>query len=95
MRKRTIAFGFCIGIVGIFLGVLLFDFGVGIYKGLSFSQILDRSFSSILLEKRISIGALLNLPIFYFFLNKRKDNHAKGVLLATVLLAVVILINKL
>ena len=95
MHKKEIILGFFIGAIGVFLGIFLFDLSVGIYKGLSFSRILDRSLSTVLLEKRTSIGALLNLPIFYFFLNRRKDNYAKGILLATIVVAILFLINKL
>ena len=95
MRKKEIVLGFFIGAICVFLGIFLFDLSAGVYKGLSFSRILDRSLSTILLEKRTSIGALLNLPVFYFFLNRRKDNYAKGVLLATIVVAILLLINKL
>ena len=95
MHKKEIIYGFIFGAIGVLLGVFLFDLGVGIYKGTTFSRLLNHTFSTILLDKRASIGALLNLPLFYFFLHKKKDNYAKGVLFATIVVALIFLINKL
>ena len=94
-HKKQIIIGFIIGIIAVFVGIFLFDLGIGIYKGSSLSRIIERSLSTTVLDKRASIGALINLPVFYFFLNKKKDNHAKGVLLATILIAILFLIHKL
>ena len=41
------------------------------------------------------IGILLNLPVFYYFLNKKKEDYSKGVLIAIVLVALIFIINKL
>ncbi|SHG63199.1 hypothetical protein [Winogradskyella jejuensis] len=95
MHRKEIIIGFLVGIISVGIGIFIFDVGVGLYKGSSFSRIIDRSFSTILLDKRASIGALINLPVFYLFLNKKKDNYAKGVLLATILIGILFLINKL
>lgn len=94
-HKKEIIIGFFIGIIAVLIGIFLFDLGIGLYKGSSFSRIIDRSFSTTLLDKRASIGVLINLPIFYLFLNKKKENIAKGVLLATILIGILFLINKL
>jgi hypothetical protein len=95
MHKKEIIFGFLIGCVSVLVGIFLFDLGIGVYKGHSFSRIIDRSFTTLVLDKRTSIGVLLNLPLFYFFLNKKKDTYAKGVLLATLLVGLLLLIHKL
>ncbi|RZN82473.1 MAG: hypothetical protein EVB11_08275 [Winogradskyella sp.] len=94
-HKKEIIIGFFVGIIAVFIGIFFFDVCIGLYKGSSFSRIIDRSFSTTLLDKRASIGVLINLPIFYLFLNKKKDNIAKGVLLATILIGILFLINKL
>ena len=44
--------------------------------------------------KLISLGAILNLIVFYFFLNKKQDLRAKGVLFTTIILAILTLILK-
>ncbi|TCK67407.1 hypothetical protein DFQ05_1182 [Winogradskyella wandonensis] len=94
-HKKEIIIGFFVGLIAVGIGIFIFDLGVGLYKGSSINRIIDRSFSTILLDKRASIGALINLPVFYFFLNRKKDNYAKGVLLATILIGILFLINKL
>lgn len=95
MHKKEILFGFIIGCASVLVGIFIFDLGIGIYKGSSFSRIIERSFTTVVLDKRASIGVLLNLPLFYFFLNKKKDNYAKGVLFATLLVGLLFLINTL
>ncbi|RNC84120.1 MAG: hypothetical protein ED556_11710 [Winogradskyella sp.] len=94
-HRKDIILGFIIGIISVLIGIFIFDLCIGLYKGSSFTRIIDRSFSTILLEKRASIGALINLPLFYLFLNKKMDNYAKGVLLATILVGIIFVINKL
>lgn len=94
-NKKEVAFGFIIGIISVGIGIFLFDLAIGLYKGSSMSRIIERSFNTVLLDKRASIGVLLNLPVFYFFLNKKKDDYAKGILLATIIIAILFVINKL
>jgi hypothetical protein len=43
----------------------------------------------------MSIGALLNLGAFFLFLKKNKDDSAKGVLIATILVFIATMIIKL
>ena len=46
------------------------------------------------LTKLMSIGALLNLGAFFIFLKKNKDQSAKGVLIATILVLILTMIIK-
>jgi hypothetical protein len=43
----------------------------------------------------LALGALLNLAAFFGFLKLKRDNRARGVLMATVLTALVILFYKM
>ena len=45
--------------------------------------------------KLISLGAILNLICFFYFIRKQKDSHAAGILIATILIAVGTFITKL
>jgi hypothetical protein len=94
MHRKQILIGFFFGLVSAIVGILLFDIAIGLYNGISISEVFDRSLSTKFLGKRVSIGALVNLPVFYFFLNKKKENHARGVLMATVMIAVIFIVNK-
>ncbi len=44
--------------------------------------------------KVLSIAAIPNLFVFFIFIKKKQDNRAKGVLMATILIALTTLILK-
>ncbi|WP_299250902.1 hypothetical protein [uncultured Lacinutrix sp.] len=95
MNKKAIIFGFLIGIVTTFIGISIYTFFIGLKLDLSFQEIINRILSTSVLGKRASIGVLLNLPVFYYFLNKKKEDFAKGILIAIVLVALIFILNKL
>ena len=43
----------------------------------------------------ISIGALINLPLFFLGMHKRKINFAKGVLITSILIVVMVVALKI
>ena len=94
MHKKHVVIGFITGLITAMIGILIFDLAIGIYNDNSIYEILERSLKTQFLGKRVSIGALINLPVFYFFLNKKKEYYARGVLLATILIAVIFIVNK-
>lgn len=91
MIKKNILIGFLTGlsanVAGIILYILLFSSG-GIDDTLRDAQVNDY------LGKIIALGAALNFLPFFVFLKKNLIYHARGVLLATVITAVVIAITK-
>ncbi|HSJ11685.1 MAG TPA: hypothetical protein VK916_03310 [Gillisia sp.] len=91
MIKRNILIGFLTGlsanVAGIILYILLFS-NQGLDDTLRDAQINDY------LGKVIALGAALNFLPFFVFLKKNLIYHARGVLLATVITAVVIAITK-
>ena len=95
MNKKAIIFGFLIGIVTTFIGISIYTFFIGLKLDLSFQEIINRILSTSVLGKRASIGVLFNLPVFYYFLNKKKEDFAKGILIAIVLVALIFILNKL
>lgn len=85
MKKTDFLIGFTAAIVATFIGIFLFlelftDYGF--IKGLG----IMKSFGYI--GNVIKLGAILNLILFLFFIKLKKDNMAKGVLLATIILAI-------
>ncbi len=94
MNKKAIIIGFVIGLATTFVGVSLYTVFIGIKLDLTANEIINKILSSSVLGKRASIGVLLNLPVFYYFLNKKKEDFAKGVLMAIVLVAVIFIVNK-
>ena len=62
--------------------------------GRIYSRPLNFSLANDFFGKLISIGAILNLGAFFVFIRKREDEKAKGVLLITILIALVTFIIK-
>ncbi|WP_299885452.1 hypothetical protein [uncultured Lacinutrix sp.] len=94
MNKKAIIIGFVIGLITTFIGISIYTLFIGIKLDISMSEIANKIVSTSVLGKRASIGVLLNLPVFYYFLNKKKEDYAKGVLIAIVIIAIIFIINK-
>ncbi|WP_306354058.1 hypothetical protein [Flavobacterium sp. '19STA2R22 D10 B1'] len=88
MKKTDLLIGFITGIIATTLGTFLFlEFfteygflnGIQIMKGQGY------------LGKIITLGAILNLILFFIFLQKKQDMKARGVILSTIILTLVTL----
>ena len=92
MIKQEVLKGFLVGlianIIGLYLAALLFGNKDG------FISILKSASSEGILGKLISLGAILNLIAFFVFIKKKQDYRARGVLLATVIVAVITFVFK-
>lgn len=91
MNKKEILIGFAVGIIANTLGTILYI--------LLFSEMgLKETFEAAILQGHLgsilALGAVLNLVAFFAFLRLRKDERAKGVLIATIFTALVILYYK-
>jgi hypothetical protein len=92
MIRKEIFIGFLAGIAGNAIGVCLFSLLVvdgGVAKTLAAAH------EKKLLGSFVALGALLNLFIFFGFIRKRSDYKARGVLMATIIVAVLSGIYKL
>lgn len=58
----------------------------------SIVESLKNSYYENFLGKLISLGAILNVLVFFIFIKKNQDQRAKGVLLFTIFLAIFTLI---
>ncbi|MGB1209793.1 hypothetical protein CLV86_0946 [Lacinutrix venerupis] len=94
MNKKAIIIGFLIGLITTFIGISIYTLIIGLNLGLSTQDITNKILSTSVLGKRASIGILLNLPVVYYFLNKKKEDTAKGVIIAIVLVALIFILNK-
>jgi ABC-type antimicrobial peptide transport system permease subunit len=87
MIKKEVGIGFLVGLianaVGLFLAIQLFGNGDGI------ETTIKQAIANGFFGKLLSIGAILNLIAFFMFLKKKQDYRARGVLLATILVAIV------
>ncbi|WP_274475205.1 hypothetical protein [Mangrovimonas aestuarii] len=92
MIKKEVAIGIFVGLIANILGLILAALILG--SGESIDVTLQQAKAEGFLTKLISLGAILNLIAFFIFIRKRQDYRARGVLLATVMVAVFTFIYK-
>ncbi|TDQ33320.1 hypothetical protein [Zeaxanthinibacter enoshimensis] len=90
--KRDILTGFLVGLIANTIGTLLY---ILLFSDLSIADTWNAAVEQEHVGSLLALGAILNLLAFFGFLRIRRDNRAKGVLMATVLTALVILYYKL
>ncbi|WP_339662096.1 hypothetical protein [uncultured Polaribacter sp.] len=85
-------------LIGIFISLFATAAGVFLYVEYFSSQGFNESLKMIqvgnLEGKILSLAAIPNLFVFFIFIKKKQDNRAKGVLFATILIALTTLILK-
>ena len=81
--------GFIANISGLVLAILFLN------DNPSIIEIIVKSFEERLLSKLISLGAIMNLFVFFVYMKKRQENRAKGVLMATIIIAIITIILNL
>tara|TARA_E500000318_G_C3524332_1_gene197756 strand:- start:432 stop:707 length:276 start_codon:yes stop_codon:yes gene_type:complete len=89
--KKEIIIGFLVGIAANLAGMYLYIFFFLDYDFETSIQIARENDS---IGNLIALGAILNLIVFFLFIKKRQLYRARGVLLATILAALVILYTK-
>ncbi len=85
MRKIDFFIGFIIGLVACFLGTYLYITLIAKYEFLEGLTLLK---NGGYLGKVITLGAILPLMTFFALLKLNKDLMARGVILATIVLAI-------
>ena len=91
MIKRNILIGFLTGLSANVAGIILY---ILIFSNAGIDETLRDAQANDYLGKIIALGAAFNFLPFFVFLKKNLIYHARGVLLATVITAVVIAITK-
>lgn len=89
--KKEIIIGFVVGIIANVFGTLLYMLlfsDLGIVE--TFSAAIDQGHMGSLL----ALGAILNLVAFFGFLRIKREHRARGVMIATLVTALVILFYK-
>jgi hypothetical protein len=92
MDKKGLTIGLVVGFITNIIGFFLAAYFLG--KGDSFINMIKIANAQGFLSKLISLGAILNLITFFYFLRKRQDSRARGVLIATILTAILTLVFK-
>lgn len=86
MDKKDLFIGIAIGIVTALVGMFLFLFSFTDFSTLADLKIIN---GNGILGKVMALGAVLNLGVFFILLQLKKELMARGVVLATMLLAIV------
>lgn len=89
MSKIKILYGLLIGIISTAIGTALF---IEFFTEYSFFEGLQISRSNGTIGKIITLGAILNIIIFFTLLKFKQELMARGVVLATIILAIMTLV---
>ncbi|PQJ69278.1 hypothetical protein [Polaribacter butkevichii] len=89
--KKDILIGILVSLFATFGGVFLYLEYISKY---GFYETIDLIKDGDLYGKVLSLAAIPNLFVFFIFIKKKQDNRAKGVLLATILIALTTLVLK-
>jgi hypothetical protein len=90
--KKEIIIGFLVGLIANVIGLYLAATFLG--NDDDFTTVIKAAAAEDFLGKLISLGAVLNLLAFFVFIKKKQDYRARGVLLATVIIAVLTFVFK-
>ena len=89
--KKELIIGFIVGVIANSIGTLLY---ILLFSEFGIRETFEAAVAQGHLGSLLALGALLNLAAFFGFLKIRRDQRAKGVLIATLLTALVILYYK-
>ncbi|CAM3508918.1 hypothetical protein FSS13T_09420 [Flavobacterium saliperosum S13] len=89
MKKKDLFIGLLIGLVAATLGCLLFLYFFTDARSLEDIKVVR---TQGLMGKLITLGAIFNLIAFFILLKLEKELMARGVILATILLAILTVI---
>jgi hypothetical protein len=90
--KKEILIGFVVGLIANAIGTLLY---IMLFSDYGITETFNVAIEQGHIGSLLALGAILNLVAFFAFLRLRRDQRAKGVLMATLLTALVILYYKL
>lgn len=90
--KKEIIIGFVVGIIANTIGTLLY---VLLFSDLSIKETFEAAVEQGHIGSLLALGAILNLIAFFLFLRIRRDQRARGVLIATLLTALAIMYYKI
>ncbi len=97
MKKKIgkeIVIGLVLGLISNLAGGYLYIFFLSKVKGLSVTSTLEIALEQDMTGNIIALGALLNFVVFFVFLRKKQLYRARGVVLATLIAAIIVLISK-
>jgi len=90
MIKKNILIGFLTGLSANVGGIILY---ILLFSRMGLNETLQDAYYNNYLGKIIALGAALNFLPFFLFLRKNLIYHARGVILATVITAIITAIS--
>lgn len=90
IQKETLI-GFFVGVIANTIGTLLY---IILFSDLGIVETYNVAVKQEHIGSLLALGAILNLIAFFGFLRLKRDYRARGVMIATVLTALVILYYK-
>lgn len=90
-NKKEILIGFIVGIIANTFGTVLY---ILLFSDLGIVETFNAAVSQGHIGSFLALGAILNLVAFFAFLRIKRDQRARGVMLATLVTALIILLYK-
>lgn len=90
-NRKEIITGFIVGLIANTFGTLLY---ILLFSDLGIVETFNAAVEQGHIGSLLALGAILNLVAFFGFLRIKRDQRAKGVMLATLVTALVILLYK-
>ncbi|HLW32401.1 MAG TPA: hypothetical protein VKX40_09070 [Aequorivita sp.] len=90
-QAKEILIGLIIGLVANMAGTYLYIY---FFSKETLENTLQMALNNDLLGSLIALGAILNLMVFFVYIKKRQYFRARGVVLATLIAAMIILVSK-
>lgn len=91
MSKKEVLIGFAVGIIANTIGTLLY---ILLFSDMGIADTFKAAVTQDHIGSLLALGAILNLVAFFGFLRLKRDYRARGVMIATILTAMIILYFK-
>ena len=92
MIRKDVIIGFLLGLLANVVGICIYIF---FFSKEGFMDTIRSATSFNFIGKLVSLGAILNLAVFFILIKMNQDNKARGVLLATLAAAIIVIVNKI
>ena len=92
MVRKDVIIGFIIGLLANILGIIIY---ILLFSKEGFEGTIKSAINFSFIGKLVSLGAILNLVVFFILIKMNEDHKARGVLLATLMAAIIVIINKI
>lgn len=90
-NRKELLIGFAVGIIANTVGTLLY---IILFSDMGIQETIEAAKEQGHMGSLLALGAILNLVAFFGFLKIRRDQRARGVLIATLLTALIVLYFK-